>query len=416
MRLWRRQFGHPVKCYWFACNNLPGTFYIELTAHFTLGGRLLPMTAMKNSTACLTLLSQLLLGSERCDGRNGISGDDLAPDWAPEIARTVALYARQDFGELWSLATSHHVILRSFPPLLEVMLWQGKQESHWCENAIAKERARIERAQSFLSEICEELGKAGDVVVIKSLDHWPDLGNDLDLYTNASAADVIVTMRERFKATLDERSWGDRLAGKWNFVVPGLPELVEVHVSRLGQTGEQVVITDSLVKRSRQVQFGRYSLRVPAPEDRLMICTLQRMYRHFYLRLCDIVDTARLVNSGAIDYEYLKPLAQSAGLWDGLATYLVTISGYVKFYCGTDLPLPPLVTSAARFGNELVHFRRKFLRIPIFPQAAKLYFTEWARLLLNGELGSTLRLSLLPGLAAAAALEFKLTGTDKGIW
>jgi hypothetical protein len=75
-----------------------------------------------------------------------------------------------------------------------------------------------------------------------------------------------------------------------------------------------------------------------------------------------------------------------------------------------------VVTDAARFGSELVSFRRKFLRIPIFPQAARLYASEWTRLLLNGDLRSTLRLSLLPPLAAAAALEFKLTGTDKGIW
>jgi hypothetical protein len=374
------------------------------------------MTAMKNSTACLTLLSQLLLGPVRNEITDTSADESSAPDWRPEIARTVALYARQDFGELWSLATSHHVILRAFPALHEVMLAQGKQESGWCEEAISKEKARIDLALSFLSLICEELGKAGDVVVIKSLDHWPDLGNDLDLYTNASSVDVIETMRRCFNARLEERSWGDRLANKWNFILPGLPELVEVHVSRLGQTGEQVVITDSLVRRSRHAQFGSYSLPVPAAEDRLIISTLQRMYRHFYLRLCDVVDTARLVNSGAIDYEYLEPLAESAGLWDGLATYLVSVSGYVRSYSGSDLPLPPAVTSAARFGNELVRFRRKFLRIPIFPQAAKLYAIEWVRLLLNGELQNTLRLSLLPGLAAAAALEFKLTGTDKGIW
>ena len=156
--------------------------------------------------------------------------------------------------------------------------------------------------------------------------------------------------------------------------------------------------------------------RVPAPEDRLIVSTLQRMYRHFYLRLCDVVDTAHLVDSGSVDYVYLKSLAQSAGLWDGLATYLVTVSGYVKPYRGEDLSLPSPVTNAARFGNELVRFRRKFLRIPIFPQAARLYASEWRRLLLNGELQSTLRLSLLPGLAAAAALELKLTGSDKGIW
>jgi hypothetical protein len=374
------------------------------------------MTAAQNSTACLALLSQLVLGVDGCSGADGNSEPPSMNTWAEEIARTVDLYDRQDFGELWSLATSHHVILRAFPALHEAMVAQAKEESRWCENALLKEQARIEHALSFLSPICQELGAMGDVIVIKSLDHWPDFGSDLDLYANADSSDVIAIMSKRFGARLDDRSWGDRLANKWNFVVPGLPELVEVHVSRLGQTGEQVAITDSLVKRSRQVKFGAYTMRVAAPEDRIIISTLQRMYRHFYLRLCDIVDTARLVNSGVIDYHYLKTLAQSAGLWDGLATYLVTVSGYVKSYCGNDLHLPSLVTSAARFGNETVHFRRRFLRIPIFPQGAQLYAAEWARLLLNGELQSALRLSLLPGLAAAAALEFKLTGTDKGIW
>jgi hypothetical protein len=374
------------------------------------------MTGVKNSTGCLTLLSQLLLRTGGCVSADLFNGQAPTPDRAEEIARTVGIYGRQDFGELWSLATSHHVIMRSFPALCQVMVSEGKEETHWCENAIVKESARIEHALSMLSPICHALGRAGDVIVIKSLDHWPDLGSDLDLYTNLESADVVAIMRERFKARLERRSWGDRLANKWNFVVPGLPELVEVHVSRLGQTGEQVAITNSLVKRSRYAEFGGHSLRIAAPEDRLIISTLQRMYRHFYLRLCDVVDTARLVSSGAVDYVYLKSLARSAGLWDGLATYLVTVSGYVKSHCESDLPLPPLVTSAAQFGNELVRFRRKFLRIPIFPQAARLYASEWKRLLLNGELQSTLRLSLLPGLAAAAALEFKLTGSDKGIW
>lgn len=52
---------------------------------------------------------------------------------------------------------------------------------------------------------------------------------------------------------------------------------------------------------------------------------------------------------------------------------------------------------------------------PILPHSVNLY-TELKRLMLNGELRNTLRLSLLPCLATAAALEFKITGSDKGIW
>ncbi|MGA7908375.1 MAG: hypothetical protein WCA16_13285 [Candidatus Sulfotelmatobacter sp.] len=147
-----------------------------------------------------------------------------------------------------------------------------------------------------------------------------------------------------------------------------------------------------------------------------MISTLQRMYRHFYLRLCDIADIARLVDSSAIDYAYLQRLAQSTGLWEGVSSYLVIVGECVESYRGEGLPLPPQVTSAARLRGPNVRFKRQFLRIPLFPQAASLYAKEWMTLLLNGELQNTLRLTLLPGLAVAAAVASKATRSDKGIW
>ena len=78
--------------------------------------------------------------------------------------------------------------------------------------------------------------------------------------------------------------------------------------------------------------------------------------------------------------------------------------------------LPAWIASAARFGGNLVYYRRNWLRIPIVPHAAQLYAAEWKSLFRKGEICNTLRLSLLPGLATAAALEHNLTGDDKGIW
>ena len=40
---------------------------------------------------------------------------------------------------------------------------------------------------------------------------------------------------------------------------------------------------------------------------------LQRMYRHFYIRLCDVVDLARLIDQDVIDYDYLRSLAEVTG-------------------------------------------------------------------------------------------------------
>jgi hypothetical protein len=358
------------------------------------------MNGVRNSTQCLRLLSGLLLGPDNCA--------------VETFSRNLS---RDDMKELWSLANSHHVILRTFPKLRQELAAQGSAvEAQWADAVIEKERARIDHALAFLEPICTGLAMAGNVVVMKSLDHWPDLGSDLDLFTDAAPADVVATMKTSFEAKLAERSWGDRLANKWNFVVPGLPELVEVHVGRLGQTGEQIAVSQSLVASARTVPLGNHSFRVPAPEERLIVSTLQRMYRHFYIRLCDVVDNAGLVERAEVDYVYLRSLARSAGLWDGLATYLVILSDYVRLYRGEGLELPALVTKAARFDGEEIYFRRNFLRIPVVPHAAGLYASELTRLLLNGEIRNTLRLSLLPGLATAAAVELKLTGSDKGIW
>jgi hypothetical protein len=361
------------------------------------------MNSARKYADYFTLLSNLLLGIEK--------------DGASEaITSAVADYGRDDFGKLWEIATTHHVILRAFPALHGTMSSCRPEWTEWTEKAITTERARILNALSFLSPICRELEAAGHVMIIKSLDHWPDLGSDLDLYTTAKGQDVVAIMCERFHARVAQRSWGDRLAGKWNFIVPGLPELLEVHAGRLGQTGEQVSITNSLVARAQDVRFESHTFRVARAEDRVMISTLQRMYRHFYIRLCDVVDMAGLVDSSAIDYVYLRSLARSAGLWDGLATYLAVVGDYVESYRGENLPLPAWVTNAAQFRSDQIRLKRKFLRVPIVPHAASLYAKEWTKLLVNGELQNTLRLSLLPGMAMAAALAFKITGDDKGIW
>jgi hypothetical protein len=313
---------------------------------------------------------------------------------------------------------TNHVIVRCFEPLAHILEISGKaEEAGWVMHAVEEEQKRIEHALQSLSQICAALEDAGCLaIVIKSLDHWPDLGSDLDLYTDSDTGNVVDVMRAKFGAKMDGRSWGDRLANKWNFVVPGLPELVEIHVARLGQTGEQTAVTRSVSGRKVVMNAGSYSFRVPAPEDRVVISTLQRMYRHFYIRLCDIADNARLLDATAVDFEYLHSLGSETGLWDGIATYLKIVSDYVEAYRGYGPPLSFRVTASAKFGTEEVSFRKSFLRVPILPQSLNLYAEELKTLLLRGDLRNSLRLSLLPGLATAAALEQKLTGSDKGIW
>jgi hypothetical protein len=334
------------------------------------------------------------------------------------IATELANMQREEFDQFVALASTNHVVVRGMEAFYKTMLrMQDQTRAAWVKEVIEMERARIFNALRFARNIFDAFDEAGfDVTVMKSLDHWPDFGNDVDLYTNSPSDRVIEMMRHRFDAKLAPRSWGDRLACKWNFVIPGLPEAVEIHMGRLGQTGEQLVLASRLPSRARSLQFGEYTFRVPSASDRLMVSTLQRMYRHFYFRLCDVIDSGELAVSGDLNYHELRSAAQAADIWEGVATYLVIVSDYVSGFREAGLDLPEFVITAARFGGNLVYFGKDFLRIPILPQSAELYRLQLAGLLRKKELHSSARLGLLPWLATAAAVGQKITGSDKGIW
>ena len=185
--------------------------------------------------------------------------------------------------ELQSLADSHHVLVRALQAVHS--LAAGTAETgliSWAEATLAAEQARIDNAVRHLDVVCRELEAARcPVVVMKSLDHWPDLGNDLDLFSPADERSIVRRMRGKLEAHVEPRSWGDRLANKWNFALPGLREAIEVHAQRLGQTGEHTALARRVLERAVSKEVGGYVFRVPAPEERIIIATLQRMYRHF---------------------------------------------------------------------------------------------------------------------------------------
>jgi hypothetical protein len=315
-----------------------------------------------------------------------------------------------------SVADSNHVVVRALQAALP-RLQPGSEQAPWARQVIAQQEQRIQNALPILQRICAELENGGcPVTVMKSLDHWPDLGNDLDLYTTGDEKRVKQVMVRRMGARVDPRSWGDRLANKWNFCVPGLPELIEVHAQRLGQTGEQTQMARRFVSRRVSKTVGGVTFLVPAPEERVIVATLQRMYRHFYFRVCDIVNTAALLDAGEVDFSELRRASEMGGIWHGVATYLKIVCDYIQKYRGSAPQLPSEVVAAARFGGEAVYVGGRFLRVPVVPNGAKLYTEQVTLTALRGDVPATFRLSLLPPLASAAAIAYKLTGSDKGVW
>src|SRR5205814_10634710 len=199
----------------------------------------------------------------------------------PQALSLVSSLNENERVDLLSLANSHHVIIRALMPVAQHAAGIGNSElGSWVSEALETEESRINHALTSLESICNELESAGcPTTVMKSLDHWPDLGNDLDLYSTAEEDQIVNVMVQRIKAHIEPRSWGDWLANKWNFTIPGLPESIEIHVRRLGQTGEHTQLAQRFVTRRRKKTLQGHAYFIPAHEERIIVATLQRMYR-----------------------------------------------------------------------------------------------------------------------------------------
>ena len=371
---------------------------------------------MKSSSATnarqMDLLSKLMFQGYEVDSSTlKTKLDDLLPE-----LEEIFQMSEESFGEFLKLADTHHVTVRALRVIEKAASEQHKSQVHqWCQDLLQSERIRISNAVEWLRVIVNALQDSGcPVSVIKSLDHWPDLGSDLDLYTSGAPERVIQVMQQKLKAELEARSWGDKLANKWNFQVPGLNELVEIHVRYLGQTGEQKLLAERVIERAVTKEVNGSNFPVPAPEERIMISTLQRMYRHFYFRLCDMADVARLLGTDALNFKELRCGAELGGIWPGVASFLVIVSNYVNSY-GGSVSLPREVTEHACAADLQVQFRGNFLRVPMKP-AAGLYGSQLLSAGKHGDLRAISRLPLLPPLAVSALVAFRLTGSDKGVW
>ncbi len=329
--------------------------------------------------------------------------------------------SKEEWSDFLRFAEMQRVYLRTLQ-LLEKWDVVGAAGSRFGGAVDLKGPAQVEERQiglalAALEKVVLALQLTGhSPVVIKTLDHWPDIGSDLDLFIAATEADTVRAMRSELQAEPQPRSWGDRLAHKWNFRVPGLPQLVEIHVGCLGQTGEQDTLPLHLEETSVVRDIGAFRFRVPAPEEQVTLATLQRMYRHFYIRLTDLLNLTGLVRAGSLDFARLRSSTECWSIWPGVATLLKITSDYNERAGVGPLPLPEFVVRSARFGADITYVGEQFLRVPLVPQGSQLFLRQLIRTGAARHFRAAVRLSLLPVLAAAAFINLRLTGDDKGIW
>jgi hypothetical protein len=140
--------------------------------------------------------------------------------FAPMPDAPTVISSRDQFDDTLALAHLNHVVVR----WLEMFVNTARKQRNldWfqlADSALSSEKSRIAAALNVLHEVCAAFQHRGyAVMVIKTLDHWPDFGSDMDLFTNAQPHEVSRLMAECFNARIAPRSWGDYLA---NCCLPG---------------------------------------------------------------------------------------------------------------------------------------------------------------------------------------------------
>jgi hypothetical protein len=343
----------------------------------------------------------------------------LRPEKGREAIAGLSQWDERRLISFFDLLRKHHMILRALNPLqqaaTDARLYHVQEAA---QAAISAERQRIRASLECLRAICDEFESGGcPVVLFKTLDHWPDFGTDLDLCTIGDERWILDLIVKKFHARRVVRSLGDHLAHKWSFNLGGGPTEVEIHINRLGQAGEHVELARRFINRRRYIELDGYPIPVPAPEERVIAAALQRMYRHLYFRVCDIVNLSALIQSRELCYSELKSIAEECGIWPGVAACLKIVSDYVKPYVDDPLDLPPEVNAAAEDINlTRLFIRDGFFHVPLVPYGARLFLRQFAHALRSGDVAVTARLSLLPPLASVAGVAYAVTGSSGRVW
>jgi len=327
----------------------------------------------------------------------GFTGDD-----------PVARLPRQhnfDWRVLHGVLKKNVITLRA----LDGVDFQGEAKWGDLPNLLEVEKGRCQGGASIIKQLgCKLDGLGVRYAIIKTLDQYPDIGHDID-YLILDHVDTIRDMiGKEFNGELKPPTLSDRLACKTNFRLHGYPTL-EQHYGRIGQVGEDTSLVKSLMDRITAMELEGVRISIPSGEYRILLATLQRIYRHFNIRLCDIVNTAGMIRAKQIDWNHLFLISRQLGLFRGVSYYLSFIDKICEEHGHAQL-LPKDVREKFHVDrhNCPLQIQRDHYRFPIWSIGPSVYLGKFLAHLKHLEVSSVIRLSVIPAFALFTYLNIKL--------
>ena len=224
------------------------------------------------------------------------------------------------------------------------------------------DEAKKDAAEAFdlydqMSEVFTEHGV--DFVAIKSFDSLPDIGHDIDLLvpsaTQLSQAEKLLL--SEYKVTPQGLTHCDRILGKFSCFLPGYKHDFELYPT-ISQLGEVHLDPAEVLRFRRKVMVEGREVWMTSDSDRVLIRVIHAMFRHNFLKLSDILDFLKLIETANND-EVLRKI-DNARIGDAFIFYLASIDRFLES-CEVEnshfLDLQKLAKQ--RFGRDRLSFLRR---------------------------------------------------------
>jgi len=331
-----------------------------------------------------------------CRDRGDMTADLLLPvlgvllgrppaKWQVSLDRAIHLAGWERFTEvLWE----NRITLRSAYALRGQL--PSVPEEAW-NTLVSREEARQKEYIELLRLLTDRLDL--DFMFIKTLDNFPDLGLDVDLLAREDGRRVARAFQQNGFVHKGQ-TLAERIADKMSFYF-GDYCAAEVHCGRLGEFGEHRELAHHILDNKVSVELEGVGAWVPRRSSSIIVMVLQRLYRHFNLRACDVLNATRWIRSGHVNLEEVYTDAGRFGMLPGVRWFLRFLNEVQVAY-GADkvVPTEPLTDvlyckslllrfSRVRFvpsmygrklawslrGRHLDAARRELLVLPLAPAA-----------------------------------------------
>ncbi|MGI9108044.1 MAG: nucleotidyltransferase family protein [Pyrinomonadaceae bacterium] len=271
------------------------------------------------------------------------------------------------------------------------------------EKAAADERRRAELMFGVIRQVsraCEKRGVAH--IFAKSFQHYPDMGSDIDLFVASRSPAVDEIILDGTPAAAVGRDLRSRMSGVAAYRVGNGGEFVlEIHRGRIGFIGEQGALINQFIGNGGRAEVGGSEFLLPSTEDLLILHGMQRVYRHGFIRLCDVLSTTSLVNRSDLNWDYVFRTSARLGTLYGLRSYMTYLGQIHREILRRELLPPELKKMLAAGSCGRGKFRSGVFVFPRARVASRIYLGKVRAALRARNWDGVSRLSLMPFVAAA---------------